>query len=124
MTISSCTVQKVTSDNGCDGHKVVRNETVGTLSYGVSNGMLFGVTLESQGIIVPDMDVVVLDSIGKQITGVTSGTLGDYRISLEPGTYQVRFSRVGYCTILLKDIVIGRGDTRELVVIIPVKTSH
>ncbi|MCZ2442781.1 MAG: carboxypeptidase-like regulatory domain-containing protein [Flavobacteriales bacterium] len=124
IIMSGCVVQKATSKGRCDGYKVLRNETTGTLSDEASQGMIYGVTLESQGVIVPYMDVVVLDSTGKQVTGITSGSFGEYKIQLEPGTYQVKFNRVGYCMITLKDIIVSKGEIRELIVIVPEQTTH
>lgn len=121
---SGCTVKKTVPTEGCNNYKVVRNEIVGTLPQWTSEGKIYGVTLESPGVIVSYMDVVVLDSTGKQVTGVTSGRWGEYQIQLEPGIYQIKFNRVGYCTITLKDIVVGEGQIRELTVIVPVKTTY
>lgn len=45
---------------------------------------------------------------------VLTGTDGDFTISLEPGTYSVKFSREGFIEQVVDDVVIAAGETKEL----------
>ncbi len=76
-----------------------------SLSIAFSQGITGRVTDKASGSIIPGATVVVVGST----TGATTDAEGVYRLNVSPGTYNVRFSFVGYEGLTVP-VTIPAGD--------------
>lgn len=82
-----------------------------------AQGVLKGTVSDTQGVGIPGSSVVV---VGTNIGSATTGD-GSYNLKLANGTYDVKYSSVGYSTVT-KSITIN-GETISNVILDPSATS-
>ena len=86
---------------GCIGVKLLSGQTAGT-------GALTGAVTDTAGAIVPNVAVTVTNTGSGLARSATSGTDGNYTVSLlPPGTYKVRFSASGFKTAEVGPVAIS-----------------
>ena len=83
--------------------------SVATIQAQTRPGSLQGtVTEKATGEPIPLANIVVKDSNGDIITGVSTDSVGKYQINpIRPGTYSVECSFTGYATITIKEVLIN-----------------
>jgi Carboxypeptidase regulatory-like domain len=73
---------------------------VGALAQSVTAGDINGTVTDSTGAIIPNATITVTSVATGQTKTATSGTAGEYRVSLlSPGTYKVTATAAGFSTI-------------------------
>jgi hypothetical protein len=73
---------------------------VGAFAQSVTAGDINGTVTDSTGAIVPNATITVTSAGTGQVKTATSGTAGEYRVSLlSPGTYKVTATASGFSTI-------------------------
>ena len=86
---------------GCIGVKLLSGQTAGT-------GALTGAVTDPAGAVVPNVAVTVTNTGSGLARSATSGTDGNYTVSLlPPGMYKVRFSASGFKTAEVGPVAIS-----------------
>jgi hypothetical protein len=72
----------------------------GAFAQSVTAGDINGAVTDSTGAIVPNATITVTSTATGQVKTATSGTAGEYRVSLlSPGTYKVTATAAGFSTL-------------------------
>ncbi len=66
---------------------------------------------------------VTVSQDGKVIQGTTTDINGQYRIELQPGTYDVVFSYTGFKTFMAKSVKVESGNPRKLDAVLSASTT-
>jgi hypothetical protein len=83
---------------------------VGVLAQSVTAGDINGAVTDSTGAIIPNATITVTSVATGQVKTATSGTAGEYRVSLlSPGTYKVTATASGFSTISTT-VTVGAGS--------------
>lgn len=74
------------------------------------SGEIRGTVADTEGEIIPGANVIVEGST----QGATTNAEGEYQLSLDPGTYAIRVTFVGYAPQVEEDVEVVAGETTRL----------
>ena len=98
---------------GLLGVLVVLMTAVGTLAYGQGAavaGSLFGMVADASGAILPGVDVTLKNNSTGAVSHTVTDSMGKFEVpSLEPGSYTVTVSLMGFKTVQLSDVMVAVG---------------
>jgi hypothetical protein len=63
---------------------------------------------------LPNVRVITFDSLDMAISDDTTDSSGSYNVSLTPGVYRELFSKIGYMSRNINDIVIAENETTHV----------
>ena len=89
---------------------------VGAFAQSVTAGDINGTLTDSTGAIIPNATITVTNTATGQVKTATSGTAGDYRVSLlSPGTYKLTATASGFSTISMTvSVAAGSVSTNNI----------
>ena len=77
-----------------------------------TQGTIVGLVTDQSGAVVPDVTVTITDTATKAVRTATTNAAGRYVfVNIQPGTYDVTFTKTGFARVTVPNDVVAVGET-------------